>query len=180
MLLRMLIPVLFALGCGPGAALSILRDSETSTLVISSASQRFSVRLPYSEDWIIETSGEAPLFAESPRLRLHALLSEDHAGAGNFEERTALLLHLYLSSRAFAAKADPGAIKKEAGVLVLEATFKAKEEIYVAATARQASWQKGPEHRTLSLTLKSPQAGPLTPSQVKEFVLQDFRRPAEK
>jgi hypothetical protein len=151
-------------------------------VVVSSSSRRYSVRLPYAEDWKIESSDDAPLFAESPGLRLQAFLSDDDSGQAGFEEEVALLLHLYLSSKAFGTKAKPQAIQKVGGLLVLEATYKPggelKEEIYLAATARQAPWQPKREYRTLARSLKSPKGGPLTPAQVKELARQDFRQSA--
>ncbi len=159
--------------------LSIRKDAATSTIIVASSARRFKVRLPSSDDWAIESSDDAPLYAESPKLGLHVLLSDDHAGAADFEEKSALMVHLYLSSRAFEAKANPVGITEEGGVQLLLAMFKSagknKEDLNLAATARQARWQRGPEYRTLSFTLKGMPRGTVTAAQLKEFALQDFR-----
>lgn len=187
--------LLLALGCGGSATtahklrfegtdltegdLSIRKDAATSTIVIASSARRFSVRLPQSDDWAIESSIDASLYAESPKLGLNALLSDDHAGAVDFEEQTALMQSLYLSSRAFNAKANPGGIRKEGGIQILMAIFpsagKSKEDVYLAATARQAPWQHGPNYRTLTLTLRKVPGSTLVPTQLKDIALQDFR-----
>jgi hypothetical protein len=52
---------------------------------------------------------------------------------------------------------------------------KSKEDIYLAASARQAPWQHGPNYRTLTLTLRKVPGSTLVPAHLKDLALQDFR-----
>ena len=150
--------------------LAVLADDAKSDLVVSSLSRRFSLTLPYAEDWEFESTDEVPLFADSRSLGLQALLREGHVGAANYDEHTALLVHLFMFCRALGARAEGGELRAEDGLLILEAKF---PDTCLVATARQAPWQGLSEYRTLTLT-RSRAVLPLP--HVRRLAVQDFRR----
>lgn len=150
--------------------LAVLADDAKSDLVISSLARRFSLTLPYAEDWEFESTDEVPLRADSRSLGLHALLREGHVGAANYDEHVALLVHLFMFSRALGETVEGGELLKEDGLLILEARFR---DTVLLATARQAPWQRLPEYRTLSLT----RSGAVLPlAHLRRLAVQDFRR----
>ena len=152
-----------------GGDLTVLADDARSDLVVSSLSRRFSLLLPYAEDWEFESTDEVPLSADSRSLGLRALLREGHVGEADYDPQIALLVHLFMFSRAL-GQPEGGELRQDDGILILEAQFR---DTFLVATARQAPWQRLPEYRTLTLTQSS---GTLSPAQVRQLAVQDFRR----